>query len=88
MIGVVSINRTSTSLDAKSKTIIELLQRDGRRSYAEIGKAVGKEKSQVSRIMDGERDDPEVKSRIQKLLAEKAGKPVQADEPARKAANG
>lgn len=41
MIGVVSINRTSTSLDAKSKTIIELLQRDGRRSYAEIGKAVG-----------------------------------------------
>ena len=41
MIGVVSTKRTSTSLDAKSKTIIELLQRDGRRSYAEIGKAVG-----------------------------------------------
>lgn len=41
MIGVVSTKRTSTSLDAKSKTIIELLQRDGRRSYAEIGKTVG-----------------------------------------------
>ena len=41
MIGVVSTKRPSTSLDAKSKTIIELLQRDGRRSYAEIGKTVG-----------------------------------------------
>lgn len=29
------------SLDATSKAIIEQLQRDGRRSYAEIGKAVG-----------------------------------------------
>lgn len=28
-------------LDATSKAIIEQLQRDGRRSYAEIGKAVG-----------------------------------------------
>ena len=31
----------STTLDATSKAIIEQLQLDGRRSYAEIGKAVG-----------------------------------------------
>lgn len=31
----------STTLDATSKAIIEQLQIDGRRSYAEIGKAVG-----------------------------------------------
>jgi len=41
MIGIVSTKRTSPSLDATSKAIIEQLQRDGRRSYAEIGKAVG-----------------------------------------------
>lgn len=41
MIGGVSIKRTSAPLDATSKAIIEQLQRDGRRSYAEIGKAVG-----------------------------------------------
>ena len=40
-IGDVSIKRTQTPLDATSKAIIEQLQRDGRRSYAEIGKAVG-----------------------------------------------
>ena len=32
--------RTAT-LDASSKDIISLLQRDGRKSYAEVGKAVG-----------------------------------------------
>jgi Lrp/AsnC family transcriptional regulator for asnA, asnC and gidA len=37
----VSIKRTSPSLDQTSKAIIEQLQRDGRRSYAEIGKVVG-----------------------------------------------
>lgn len=36
-----SIKRTSAALDDTSKAIIEQLQRDGRRSYAEIGKAVG-----------------------------------------------
>ncbi len=41
MISDVSSKRTSTSLDTTSKAIIEQLQRDGRRSYAEIGKAVG-----------------------------------------------
>lgn len=33
--------RTNVALDATSKAIIEQLQLDGRRSYAEIGKAVG-----------------------------------------------
>ncbi|MBO1900808.1 Lrp/AsnC family transcriptional regulator [Leucobacter weissii] len=33
--------RNTTTLDATSKAIIEQLQLDGRRSYAEIGKAVG-----------------------------------------------
>lgn len=37
----VSNKRTLPSLDATSKAIIEQLQRDGRRSYAEIGKVVG-----------------------------------------------
>ena len=37
----VSNKRTTPALDATSKAIIEQLQRDGRRSYAEIGKAVG-----------------------------------------------
>ncbi|MHA3683910.1 Lrp/AsnC family transcriptional regulator [Leucobacter sp. HY1910] len=36
-----STKRTSAALDDTSKAIIEQLQRDGRRSYAEIGKAVG-----------------------------------------------
>ncbi|WP_125099501.1 Lrp/AsnC family transcriptional regulator [Leucobacter chromiireducens] len=36
-----SSKRTSQALDSTSKAIIEQLQRDGRRSYAEIGKAVG-----------------------------------------------
>ena len=36
-----SIIRTNPTLDATSKAIIEQLQLDGRRSYAEIGKAVG-----------------------------------------------
>lgn len=36
-----STKRTATALDETSKAIIEQLQRDGRRSYAEIGKAVG-----------------------------------------------
>lgn len=36
-----SNKRTTPALDATSKAIIEQLQRDGRRSYAEIGKAVG-----------------------------------------------
>jgi Lrp/AsnC family transcriptional regulator for asnA, asnC and gidA len=38
---LVSSKRTTPALDATSKAIIEQLQRDGRRSYAEIGKAVG-----------------------------------------------
>ncbi len=37
----VSTKRTNAALDATSKAIIEQLQLDGRRSYAEIGKAVG-----------------------------------------------
>nr|WP_237466662.1 Lrp/AsnC family transcriptional regulator [Leucobacter chromiireducens] len=37
----VSTKRPSQTLDTTSKAIIEQLQRDGRRSYAEIGKAVG-----------------------------------------------
>lgn len=37
----VSIRNSAPSLDATSKAIIEQLQLDGRRSYAEIGKAVG-----------------------------------------------
>ncbi|NLA66499.1 MAG: Lrp/AsnC family transcriptional regulator [Leucobacter sp.] len=41
MICNVSTQRTIAPLDATSKAIIEQLQRDGRRSYAEIGKAVG-----------------------------------------------
>ncbi len=40
-IETVSSKRTSLALDATSKAIIEQLQIDGRRSYAEIGKAVG-----------------------------------------------
>ncbi|WP_336658662.1 Lrp/AsnC family transcriptional regulator [Leucobacter sp. USHLN153] len=36
-----SSTRTTPALDSTSKAIIEQLQRDGRRSYAEIGKAVG-----------------------------------------------
>lgn len=36
-----SNRRNATALDSTSKAIIEQLQRDGRRSYAEIGKAVG-----------------------------------------------
>ncbi len=36
-----SPNGKPTQLDAVSKAIIEQLQSDGRRSYAEIGKAVG-----------------------------------------------
>lgn len=36
-----STKRTHVALDATSKAIIEQLQLDGRRSYAEIGKAVG-----------------------------------------------
>lgn len=37
----VSTIRTTPTLDSTSKAIIEQLQLDGRRSYAEIGKAVG-----------------------------------------------
>lgn len=40
-IWIVSVTRSSPSLDDTSKAIIEQLQVDGRRSYAEIGKAVG-----------------------------------------------
>ncbi|GAA2186891.1 MULTISPECIES: AsnC family transcriptional regulator [Leucobacter] len=36
-----SSKRNAPALDSTSKAIIEQLQRDGRRSYAEIGKAVG-----------------------------------------------
>ncbi|MEV8250568.1 Lrp/AsnC family transcriptional regulator [Microbacterium sp. NPDC076768] len=35
------------SLDAVSKTIIELLQEDGRRSYSDIGRAVGMSEAAV-----------------------------------------
>jgi len=37
----VSTKRSTPTLDATSKAIIEQLQIDGRRSYTEIGKAVG-----------------------------------------------
>ena len=40
-IGGVSNKRNTMALDSTSKAIIEQLQLDGRRSYAEIGKAVG-----------------------------------------------
>ncbi len=36
-----STKKSTPALDDISKAIIEQLQRDGRRSYAEIGKAVG-----------------------------------------------
>src|ERR671911_3119122 len=36
-----TMRTTPPSIDDVSKAIIELLQKDGRRSYAEIGKAVG-----------------------------------------------
>ncbi len=36
-----SASTRTVTLDASSKDIISLLQRDGRKSYAEIGKAVG-----------------------------------------------
>lgn len=43
-------------LDPTSKQIVELLQQDGRRSYAEIGRAVGLSESavrqRVSRLID------------------------------------
>ena len=35
------------SLDAVSKTIVELLQQDGRRSYSEIGRTVGMSEAAV-----------------------------------------
>lgn len=45
------------SLDGISKAIIEQLQRDGRRSYAEIGKAVGLSEAavrqRVQKLTDG-----------------------------------
>lgn len=41
IIGRVSNKRANPTLDSTSKAIIEQLQFDGRRSYAEIGKAVG-----------------------------------------------
>lgn len=40
-ISCVSSKRNALALDSTSKAIIEQLQLDGRRSYAEIGKAVG-----------------------------------------------
>ncbi|QIM18854.1 Lrp/AsnC family transcriptional regulator [Leucobacter coleopterorum] len=40
-IACVSSKRNTSALDSTSKAIIEQLQLDGRRSYAEIGKAVG-----------------------------------------------
>ncbi|QIK62487.1 Lrp/AsnC family transcriptional regulator [Leucobacter viscericola] len=40
-IACVSSKRNTLALDSTSKAIIEQLQLDGRRSYAEIGKAVG-----------------------------------------------
>lgn len=36
-----SVTKKHPSLDAVSKTIIELLQEDGRRSYSDIGRVVG-----------------------------------------------
>ena len=37
----------ATELDAKSKAIIEALQQDGRRSYAEIGRDIGMSEAAV-----------------------------------------
>jgi type II secretory pathway predicted ATPase ExeA len=42
-------------------------------SQGEIGKAIGKDKSTVNRIMSGERNDPEAKQRIKALLDHKRG---------------
>lgn len=58
-------------------------------SQAEIGRAIGKDKSQVNRLLSGERDDPAAKSRIKELLDRKraeAGMPAAADEPRREVA--
>ena len=51
-------------------------------SQAEIGKAIGKDKSQVNRIMSGERNDPDAKKRIQALLDQKAAEAGIKDQPA------
>lgn len=56
-IGSVSKKQQPLSLDGISKAIIEQLQRDGRRSYAEIGKAVGLSEAavrqRVQKLTDG-----------------------------------
>ncbi|MBO2989386.1 Lrp/AsnC family transcriptional regulator [Leucobacter tardus] len=53
----VSAKRTQPNLDSTSKAIIEQLQTDGRRSYAEIGKAVGLSEAavrqRVQKLTDG-----------------------------------
>lgn len=53
----VSAKRTQQGLDSTSKAIIEQLQTDGRRSYAEIGKAVGLSEAavrqRVQKLTDG-----------------------------------
>ncbi|UBH06800.1 putative transcriptional regulator, AsnC family protein [Leucobacter sp. Psy1] len=52
-----SAKRTQQGLDSTSKAIIEQLQTDGRRSYAEIGKAVGLSEAavrqRVQKLTDG-----------------------------------
>lgn len=52
-----STKRTQQGLDSTSKAIIEQLQTDGRRSYAEIGKAVGLSEAavrqRVQKLTDG-----------------------------------
>ena len=52
-----STKRTQPGLDSTSKAIIEQLQTDGRRSYAEIGKAVGLSEAavrqRVQKLTDG-----------------------------------
>lgn len=54
-------------------------------SQAEIGKAIGKDKSTVNRIMSGERHDPDAKERIKALLDSKrlVGNDAAAPEPRR-----
>ncbi|MFJ3956638.1 Lrp/AsnC family transcriptional regulator [Arthrobacter sp. NPDC090010] len=50
--------KNSIQLDATSKKLVELLQQDGRRSYAELGKAVGLSEAatrqRVQKLMDAQ----------------------------------
>jgi type II secretory pathway predicted ATPase ExeA len=66
----------------------EMLEKAGI-AQAEIARSIGKSASETHRIITGERENPEAKERIRRLLEERAGKGKAASaEPARKVANG